>query len=445
VEINDPHGDDGGERLATVRQYLPLLPGASGELDRITEVAARTFDAPVAAISLVSDDRVTFVARRGLELTESTIDPGLCATAIVHVGSYILVDARADPRAARHPMVTGEPGVRFYAAVPIMVEGVPLGVVCVMDTRPRTPDPSDLATLRDLSNMAAETLRLRKVANDTIAHEQEARSRAELEVDRLGQIAETLQNSLTPSRLPRIPGLEIAAFYLPFATDEVGGDFFDVFPIDDVRWGMFVGDVVGKGVEAAAFTSLARYSLRAAAVVQPDPASVLSTVNETVRMDPSGDDALYCTVAYGQLIKGPGFTWRATLAVGGHPPPFVVRSTRSVEPLMEGGTIVGSFANERYANTEVDLAPGDTLLMYSDGLTDLPTRQGWLGDEGIKRALEDHPVRSAKEAVDLLRRVITGNSRALRDDLVILAASVPRNPRPDGEVTFTSRRSREGN
>src|SRR5690606_34227986 len=120
-----------------------------------------------------------------------------------------------------------------------------------------------------------------------------ARSRLVAEAERVSQIAEALQGSLTPLTLPEVPGLDVAAFYRPFSRDAVGGDFYDVFPIDKGRWGIFVGDVAGKGVEAAAFTSLARYSLRAAAVVQPGPGEVLSAVNEAMLRDPARHEGLY--------------------------------------------------------------------------------------------------------------------------------------------------------
>jgi phosphoserine phosphatase RsbU/P len=413
-------------RLAAVKRYLPLAASAGDALQRITDVAARTFQAPMAMVSFVDASKVTFAAPVGLTLPTTTTDPGLCATAIRHAGPYVLLDARSDPVASRHPMVVAEPWVRFYAAVPIMIDGMPVGTISVMDTEPRSPRSSDVATLRDLAGLAAEALHQRRAATDTISYERAARNRAEADADRLGHLASILQNSLIPTRLPQIAGLEVEVFYLPFTTDDVGGDFFDVFPIDDERWGLFVGDVVGKGVDAASFTSLARYGLRAAALTRPDPASVLSTVNETVRLDPSGDDSLYCTVAYGELTRGHGATWRARIALGGHPPPFIVRATRAVQPVLHGGTVVGAFEGERYASTIVDLHPGDTLVMYSDGLSDLPTAGGWLGHEGIQRALEDHPVRNATEAVELLRTVVTDNDRPLRDDLVILATSVPR-------------------
>ncbi|MDT7579299.1 MAG: phosphoserine phosphatase RsbU/P, partial [Pseudonocardiales bacterium] len=119
-------------------------------------------------------------------------------------------------------------------------------------------------------------------ARDRRAYEQEllrARQEADLERDRLARLTVTLQRTLLPPTLPTVPGLEVAAHYHVASSDEVGGDFYDMFRLDDGRWGLFIGDVCGKGAGAAVVTSLARYTLRAAAVHDPDPAAVLTALN----------------------------------------------------------------------------------------------------------------------------------------------------------------------
>lgn len=435
---SEPVGVSDTSRLTAVRRYMALQSGSDPALDRVCAMAARTFKVPMAAVAFVDAQRVWYKGRFGFELDSTPAEPGLCATAVMRAGSYVLIDARADPRAATHPLVKGSPGIRFFAATPIVVEdGQHIGTLAVMDTQPRRVPLDQLATLRDLAIMVADKLEVRRAAVDVITIEQEARSRIQAEAARVGQIAETLQGTLTPAQLPSVPGLDVAAFYQPLPGEEVGGDFYDVFPIDNHgRWGVFVGDVVGKGVGAAAFTSLVRYSLRTAAVVEPGPAEVLRAVNEAVMLDPASDEALYCTVAYGELAGGEGGTWHARLAVGGHPPPLIIRGGESVEVVEAAGTLVGTFANQRYPAASVELRPGDTMLFYSDGMTDLPTSEGWLGVEGIMQILEHHPVGSASEALDLLRSAIAANDRALRDDLVAVAVSVPepagRASRPGG-------------
>lgn len=415
-------------RLDAVERYLLLLSEPDAALDRVSRLAARALRAPMAAVSFVGKDRVWYVGRFGLDVAEVDALPGLCATAVSRPGSYVLGDARADPRAREHPLVTGPPEVRFYAAVPIVVTGAyPIGTVCVMDAVPGSPAADQLAMLHDLGVLVADKLELRAAAVGVVEAEQEARSRLVAETKRVGQLAEALQGSLTPLRLPQVPGLDVAAFYRPLSRDAVGGDFYDVFPIDEGRWGIFVGDVAGKGVEAAAFTSLARYSLRAAAVVERGPGDVLAAVNKAMLRDPSGDESLYCTIAYGEFFESDE-AWLAVVAVGGHPPPLVIRADGRVEEVHAEGTIIGSFDDQHYTTVPVALGRGDTMVLYSDGMSELPTGKGWLGVEGVARALENRQVTSAEAAIALLRGIIADNDQPLRDDVVLVAVRVPRHP-----------------
>lgn len=417
-------------RLDAVARHLLLRSQPDAALDRISRLAARAFRASMAAVSFVGRDRVWFVGRHNLDLEEVEARPGLCVTAVARPGSYVLGDARADPRARSHPMVTRAPNVRFYAAVPVIVAGGhPIGTVSVMDTVPGSAGADQLAMLHDLAVLVADKLELRAAAVSVVEAEQEARSRLVAEAERVSQIAEALQGSLTPLTLPEVPGLDVAAFYRPFSRDAVGGDFYDVFPIDKGRWGIFVGDVAGKGVEAAAFTSLARYSLRAAAVVQPGPGEVLSAVNEAMLRDPARHEGLYCTIAYAEFVESDD-AWQAVIAVGGHPPPLVIRGDGTVEEVHTEGTIIGSFGEQHFTTVRVDLGRGDTLVLYTDGMSELPTGRGWLGVEGVARALERQRVTSAADAIALLREIIAENDQALRDDVVIVSVAVPADAGP---------------
>ena len=418
------------DRLDAVRRALALHSGPDTALDRISRLAARIFDTPLAAVSFVGDEQVWFKGRFGLQVPAVLAQPGLCVTAAQRSGTYVLIDALADPWASVHPMVAGDPGIRFYAAAPVRTtDGHRIGVVSVMDTEPRHAAASQLALLPELAGLVTDQLELRRAAVTVIEVEQEARSRLLAEAKRISYIADTLQDTLTPSRLPDIPGLDLAVYYEPFSTDDVGGDFFDVFPVNDKRWGIFVGDVVGKGVEAAAFTPLARYSVRTAAVVEPGPAEVLAAVNEAVRRDPASGENMYCTIAYGDFAPHDGGqSWQATMALAGHPPPLLIRRG-SVESVTAEGTVIGSFEHQQYSTTTVTLDPGETIVYYSDGMTDLLTGEGWLGVEGVSAALRDRELRSAQDAVELLRNVITRNDQPLRDDLVILAVRVQEHPR----------------
>ncbi len=155
-------------------------------------------------------------------------------------------------------------------------------------------------------------------ARDRRAYETEllrARQEAEREREELKRLNVTLQQTLLPPTLVNVPGLDVAAHYHVASTDMVGGDFYDLFPLSAWHLGLFLGDVCGKGAAAAAVTSLARYTLRAAAVYDPDPAAVLGNLNTVLNHEYNGHDPRFCTVVFGLL------TPRATAAASASPWP----------------------------------------------------------------------------------------------------------------------------
>ncbi|WP_432020291.1 PP2C family protein-serine/threonine phosphatase [Streptomyces sp. 1222.5] len=259
-----------------------------------------------------------------------------------------------------------------------------------------------------------------------------ARQEADLERDRLKLLNTTLQKTLLPPVMENVPGLDVAAHYHIASIDEVGGDFYDLFPLAAGTWGMFLGDVCGKGAKAAAVTSLARYTLRAAAVYDPDPAAVLGNLNTVLNYEYNGTDPRFCTVVFGLLTPDTqrgGF--RITLASGGHPPALLMRDDGTADYLATpGGQLIGVLPDAHISTTTVHLAPGDTLLLHTDGLTEAHTAAGGpdgrYGDDALLdfgRALTPTTASSAIAAVrDLLDTFGTG----VDDDTAVLAIHVPR-------------------
>jgi len=177
-------------------------------------------------------------------------------------------------------------------------------------------------------------------------HVVELRREHELRAEALGhqhraeQLARTLQRSLSPPSLPRIPGLDVAVHYEPSAPEEVGGDFYDLFPLTGGRSGFFLGDVCGKGPEAAAITSLARYTMRTAAMLHETPEAILMDLNTALLMDSNGPIQT-CTAVYGQLDMSTGVA-AITLAAAGHPAPLIVRANGTVQATLAHGTLLGA-------------------------------------------------------------------------------------------------------
>lgn len=185
--------------------------------------------------------------------------------------------------------------------------------------------------------------------------------------------AEALQRSLLPelARLP--PDTEVAARYWPAGTAQlIGGDFYDVFPIDDHRWGILIGDVCGKGVEAAGLTGLARYSVQAAAQYCSQPSDMLRAMHRVLREQRV---TTFCTACLVVFDADPSAGGQALVSLAGHPAPLLRRADGEVVHVGRHGSILGWFEPE-LGDDRVDLAPGDLLVLYTDGLTDAPGDQG---------------------------------------------------------------------
>ena len=203
-----------------------------------------------------------------------------------------------------------------------------------------------------------------------VAHELAGRCATALENNRLyserSYVARTLQESLLPGELPDPPGLEIAARFLPVgAGGDVGGDFYDVFKTGPRGWTVVIGDVCGKGPEAAAVTALARYTLRAAAMRERLPSRSLRILNEALLRQRS--DRRFCTVAYAYLERLESGA-RVGFASAGHPLPLLVRPDGTVEAVGEPGTLLGVVPDPDFEDRAVSLSPGDALVFYTDGV-----------------------------------------------------------------------------
>lgn len=160
-------------RLKAVHKYTADLGAPQdGAFDRIAQMAAKIFNAPIATVSIVDEDRVWFAATQGLPGVQQVgTEPGLCASVVAQQGPYVVNDAERDPRTAEHPLVTGELGLRFYAAAPIEVEGHALGTVNVIDRHSRPQlDPTSISLLVDLAATVAQLMEIRLVALNAMRH-----------------------------------------------------------------------------------------------------------------------------------------------------------------------------------------------------------------------------------------------------------------------------------
>ncbi|GGY08236.1 SpoIIE family protein phosphatase [Streptomyces anandii] len=276
-------------------------------------------------------------------------------------------------------------------------------------------------------------------ARDRRAYEHEllrTRQEAERERERLQQLATTLQKTLLPPALENVPGLDVAAYYHIASIDEVGGDFYDLFPLAAGTWGLFLGDVCGKGAEAAAVTSLARYTLRAAAVYDPDPTAVLSNLNTVLNHEYNGTDPRFCTVIFGLLTPdGDQGGFRITLASGGHPPALLLRADGTADYLpTPGGQLIGVLPDADIATITFRLDPGDTLFLHTDGLTEAHTAAiggERYGDEALLDFVRALAPATAQGAITTVRDLLDTFGTGVDDDTAVLAVHVPRADREE--------------
>jgi sigma-B regulation protein RsbU (phosphoserine phosphatase) len=267
-------------------------------------------------------------------------------------------------------------------------------------------------------------------ARERRAYEQEllrARRDAEGDRERLRGLVTSLQRSLLPASLPAPAGLRTAGHYRMASPDEVGGDFYDLFPLSGGRWGFFLGDVCGKGVEAAAVTAAARYTLRAAAVYDPTPAAVLGNLNSVLFQEYGSQAHRHCTVVFG-LLTPDGDGWTATIAGGGHPPPLLLRPDGTTAyQHTTGGTLIGIIAQPRLVSRTLRLDPGDTLLLYSDGLTEARRGEHRYGNDALEAFARQLGPTDAPGAVAAVAALL-GTFLDLDDDVALMALSVDDAP-----------------
>jgi PAS domain S-box-containing protein len=234
-------------------------------------------------------------------------------------------------------------------------------------------------------------------------------------------IARTLQQSLLPPEPPAIEGIDLAARYRPAGEGiEVGGDFYDAFDIGDGEWTVALGDVVGKGPDAAALMGMVRHTIRAAAIRERAPSRVLATVNAAVGRQTSEEQ--FCTAVAARL-RPQGDRVIAWICVAGHPPPVVLRGDGSLDWIRGGGALLGVFDDAQLAEGELRLGPGDTLILYTDGVIEERGAQGAFGEEGLAAVLRGAVGAPASEIVDRIEHaVLAHGSGEPRDDIAILAA-----------------------
>lgn len=249
-----------------------------------------------------------------------------------------------------------------------------------------------------------------------------AKERAEEAEAQARALARTLQQTLVPPTPPQIPGLLVSAVYHPAGRGAlVGGDFYDVFPLGGDDWIVLLGDICGKGVEAAVVAGLVRHSVRALAAETTQPAQLLANINGVLLRN--GSDR-FCTAVLARLRRrGDGFD--VVLGNAGHPAPYVLREGQSCTPMTASGQLLGVFESGTFSESRVRLGAGDALLFYTDGVTEGRQQQEQYGNDRLREAIEAAGPHTDALVGSVLADVLAFQGGEARDDIAMIAVSVP--------------------
>jgi PAS domain S-box-containing protein len=300
--------------------------------------------------------------------------------------------------------------------VPLPARGRILGAITLLSAESgRHYDRDDLSLATDLARHAALA-----VDNARLYRQR-------------SHIASTLQQSLLPPGLPEVPGAELAVRYRAAGEGlEVGGDFYDAFQTREHEWAVVIGDVCGKGPEAAAVTGLTRHTIRASALRDRSPSRTLETLNAAILREYGG--TTFCTVAYG-LLDLSGTRPRLTFACGGHPLPLRLPPGGGVGTLGCHGTLIGIFADPELSDETVELEDGEVLVLYTDGLVEGDGGQLEEGESRLMALLERcHGLTAEQIAARIEAMAVAAGAQAARDDVAILVLRIATGSVSAGQV-----------
>jgi len=393
-----------------------------------------------------AQERLTFLAEASSALASSVLDLETTLAHVVELAVPRLADGCAiqlvDDRGEATPVAVshvdprriqglrrlvedgaGDAGTQSLSIVPLRSQSRDVGVITLVTETGRQFDAADLQLAEQLAAGAAAAIENARMFAD--------RSR----------VARSLQASLLPPSLPSMPGLELGARYAPASEGlEVGGDFYDAFAVDGGRWLLVVGDVRGKGVDAAAVTGLARHTIRSIAMFEARPSAILTHLNRVLLAaeadrvsalrsfeEPVWEltEPRFCTVALAIIEPRPEGA-AAVVCSGGHPLPLVARAGGTVEAVGRPGTLLGASAEIELSDVAVDLAPGDALVCFTDGIVERHRGRDFFDEACLARTLA---AATGADAATLAARIEHGARNHFaehpHDDMAVLIARVP--------------------
>jgi serine phosphatase RsbU (regulator of sigma subunit) len=350
--------------------------------------------------------------RRRLQLAHTTLELEPTAVALLHDASVPIaqVATSGEPLfgdeaalAEAYPELIDTyrgHGGGSWAVVPLVAYGNRLGAMAVSFDSEAVPSDAERSLLGALAGQCAQAL-----------------ERAGL-YEHQHHISTTLQEGLLPRSLPEIEGAELAALYNAGARAmDVGGDFYDVIPRGD-EWVMVIGDVCGRGAEAAALTGLARHTIRAQAQHLERPSAIMRSLHDAIVAEVGTDSARFVTA--GCVLLAPDGRVRAAFA--GHPPGLIARRDGTVEELPTTGPLLGLLEDPAITDADAQLEPGDALVLYTDGVIEARREQDLFGEQRLAAVLEavGPAGLSAAGIADAIHDATIAHAGSTEDDLAIL-------------------------
>lgn len=402
------HRDQDTSRSRSLDQLGLAEAGHEERFQRVTRLASQVFGVPISIVNVLDHDTVWIKASTGLEDAVCARRVDSFCDVTVRLGAPLVVpDAAADPRFAALPMVAGEPHLRFYAGVPIGDDsGIIVGTLCILDTEPRSLTEAEMALLVELGSWV----------------------QAEMVSSRDGDRARLVQQALLPHRLLEVDDYELAGICIP--TRSVGGDYFDWGRVDN-GIAVTLSDVMGKGTAAAILSASIRVAVRAASRRRAgrtrgreggDVSRVMREVALTLHPDLDETATMITSFFCFVDLTDHVVHW----ADAGHGLALILSADGRITWLSGSDLPFGVFPDQTWEERTNSLAPGDGLVIFSDGLLDL------LGGDGTALEEIEHLVRNARDVSDLMMQIrsLTELGIAVDDVTAVAIRRLPVGDRP---------------
>lgn len=399
-------------RLDAVRSTGLLDTPGEEAFDRLTRLAARVLDTPFAFVTLVDDRRSFWKSCFGVESDDpaerqNAVEESFCQYVVDSSEPLVVDDVTENPTTKDNPSIALM-GVRAWAGYPITDEdGHVLGTMCAVDTRVRDWSEHDTEVLELLASSASNELRLRE------------------RVTRAASAAKQLGESLLPPVLPVVPGVDVAAVHRSASgRHAVLGDFYDLFRCSGGRWHTLIGDVCGTGTEAAKLASITRWAYQAGADRLQDPATILAAVNTVLLRQPDSRFVTAQAVTFDEPSAG---VLRVRFASAGHHPAVVRRAGGGVELVEENGWVLGIFDPYELSSVEIELGPGDRLVLFTDGVIEARDGDDQFGHDRAVETIDSFPGDPYELSHHLAESALTHARAGSVDDVAVVVIS-PQHP-----------------